>query len=601
MTNAHLPPSLSVGTLPIRDLGGAEVTEEWAWHDRRNRWALKVRLYPDVADDGPISSPSNAYVLASAEYPEGSVSVHPSEKGGIDGTYPHMVYGPSLDESKPWRKEGLCLNHPRNSLNRLGGEEEPEDRHDQLIWYIRRAIRWYELASRGELLQKGEHFTLPVRPTVSHRFLRWQPTVAFHEDEAWLHQWDSAVQGGKCSFGAMDRNLLVVRRYRKNTGSAVKQISWGGYIDDLPKADVTGRWVRLPEVPVTKKWRPPKTWGELRAVCHRQGIDLDVHMKNVLPRRKENFILLVGFPIPDRVREAAKQFHWWGAVVLFDDDAGSHRTEDDDPICWLRSSNWSPMEVSTRGKLTESLSNDTILLIGAGALGSTLSELLVRGRAQKLLVIDRDTLEAGNLVRHTLSLDEVGKNKAEALAARLESLSPNVEAIGHPHHFPPSNDRWKGKVREADIIIDCTGEDETLRQLQTFDWKGKKLFFSFSISDHARRLYVFSALGVSFPADAFDKRMEPWYYVEGSESVDEELPWEGTGCHHPVFEARQDDVTALLGSALKWIEQSRDALKNGSGMEKPQLKVFEHTEDRLGVQVGILSDHFGEEQLPEYE
>ncbi|PQJ36791.1 hypothetical protein BSZ35_00100 [Salinibacter sp. 10B] len=399
----------------------------------------------------------------------------------------------------------------------------------------------------------------------------------------------------------MGNNLLVVRRYRTNAGSAVKRISWGGYIDDLPNADVTGRWVRLPEVPVTEKWRPPKTWGELRAVCNHQDVNLDVHLRNVLPRRKENFILLVGFPIPDRVGEAPKQMHWWGAVVQFDNGEGSYQTNDDDPICWLRSRNWSPMEVSTRGKLNKSLSTDTILLIGAGALGSTLSELLVRGRARKLFVMDRDTLEAGNLVRHTLSLDEVGQNKAEALATRLESLSPNVEVYGCPQHFPPSNDRWKKKVRKADIVIDCTAEAETLRQLRSFEWEEKKLFFSLSISAQARRLYVSSAFASSFPVDAFDERMEPWYYVEGEESADKELPWEGTGCHHPVFEARQDDITALISPALKWMEQQlQEASEKGPGAVEPRLKVIEHTKDRLGVQVGSLSDYFEEERLPEH-
>ncbi len=71
-----------------------------------------------------------------------------------------------------------------------------------------------------------------------------------------------------------------------------------------------------------------------------------------------------------------------------------------------------------------------VLLLGVGALGSTIAEQLVRAGIGKLTLVDRDVVELTNLQRQTL-FDESdarrGLPKVEAAASRLHDVNSEVE------------------------------------------------------------------------------------------------------------------------------------------------------------------------------
>ena len=74
-----------------------------------------------------------------------------------------------------------------------------------------------------------------------------------------------------------------------------------------------------------------------------------------------------------------------------------------------------------------------VAVVGCGALGSVLSEMMVRAGAGAVTVIDRDYVEASNLQRQSL-YDESdvarGMPKAAAAAARLSTLNSDVAVRG---------------------------------------------------------------------------------------------------------------------------------------------------------------------------
>ena len=74
-----------------------------------------------------------------------------------------------------------------------------------------------------------------------------------------------------------------------------------------------------------------------------------------------------------------------------------------------------------------------VAVVGCGALGSVLSEMMVRAGAGAVTVIDRDYVEASNLQRQSL-YDESdvarGMPKAAAAAARLATLNSDVAVRG---------------------------------------------------------------------------------------------------------------------------------------------------------------------------
>ncbi len=70
------------------------------------------------------------------------------------------------------------------------------------------------------------------------------------------------------------------------------------------------------------------------------------------------------------------------------------------------------------------------LIVGVGALGSTIAEALVRAGVGRLTIVDRDVVELTNLQRQTLyTTEDAEKHRAKATAARdrLAEIDPGVE------------------------------------------------------------------------------------------------------------------------------------------------------------------------------
>jgi hypothetical protein len=98
-----------------------------------------------------------------------------------------------------------------------------------------------------------------------------------------------------------------------------------------------------------------------------------------------------------------------------------------------------------------------VAVLGAGSLGSAVSELLARAGVGETEIIDPEDFESGNTSRHLLGMPDLGKPKAAALAARLNRNVPAVRARG----ARKSAAQWAASVVAAsrpDLVIDCTGE-----------------------------------------------------------------------------------------------------------------------------------------------
>jgi adenylyltransferase/sulfurtransferase len=111
----------------------------------------------------------------------------------------------------------------------------------------------------------------------------------------------------------------------------------------------------------------------------------------------------------------------------------------------------------------ERLAKARVLLIGCGALGTTIAEQLVRAGVGRLVIADRDVVELTNLQRQTL-FDERdaadGTPKGVAAARRLGCVNSSVEIM------PLVTDVHTGNVEElvsdgTDLILDGTDNVQT--------------------------------------------------------------------------------------------------------------------------------------------
>lgn len=99
-----------------------------------------------------------------------------------------------------------------------------------------------------------------------------------------------------------------------------------------------------------------------------------------------------------------------------------------------------------------------VVMIGGGAIGSSVAEALVReGAFDTWGIVDDDTLLPHNLARHTLSTTDVSHPKAVALGRRLKGIRPDLEVRVFDENFLTGEplDSYRA-LDDADVIIDAS-------------------------------------------------------------------------------------------------------------------------------------------------
>ncbi|MEK4146068.1 thiazole biosynthesis adenylyltransferase ThiF [Robertmurraya sp. FSL W8-0741] len=110
----------------------------------------------------------------------------------------------------------------------------------------------------------------------------------------------------------------------------------------------------------------------------------------------------------------------------------------------------------------EKLRAKHVLMIGAGALGSSNGEILTRAGVGKLTIVDRDYVEASNLQRQQLYTEEdVLQKLPKAVAAerRLRAINSDVELCAVVGDATP--EMLDELVKGVDLILDATDNFET--------------------------------------------------------------------------------------------------------------------------------------------
>ncbi len=103
-----------------------------------------------------------------------------------------------------------------------------------------------------------------------------------------------------------------------------------------------------------------------------------------------------------------------------------------------------------------------VLLIGCGALGSSLAEMMTRAGVGTLTLVDRDYVEESNLQRQSLFDEEDaarGMPKAVAAEAKLRRLNTEVRVRGIVADL--STESADELLRDADLVLDGTDNFET--------------------------------------------------------------------------------------------------------------------------------------------
>ena len=107
-----------------------------------------------------------------------------------------------------------------------------------------------------------------------------------------------------------------------------------------------------------------------------------------------------------------------------------------------------------------SLAGAKVLIVGLGGIGSFTADELARAGVRSMTLLDGDVLLPGNLVRHLLGDDSVGRNKADAMERRLNGVRGlDPESVTAIQKNLSGLDEAVQLLELHDIAVDATGSD----------------------------------------------------------------------------------------------------------------------------------------------
>lgn len=105
-----------------------------------------------------------------------------------------------------------------------------------------------------------------------------------------------------------------------------------------------------------------------------------------------------------------------------------------------------------------SLQTKSVVLIGAGSLGSYIAQQLASSGIGTIRIVDPEILMFENISRHILGAEAVGAFKAEALALRLQRQFRTSDIKGQATRWQEWIARNANALRDADLVVTTIGD-----------------------------------------------------------------------------------------------------------------------------------------------
>jgi len=144
----------------------------------------------------------------------------------------------------------------------------------------------------------------------------------------------------------------------------------------------------------------------------------------------------------------------------------------------------------------ERLSASSVLLVGAGGLGSPLATYLAAAGVGRIGLVDFDTIDLSNLQRQILyNTADIGRPKIELAAQRIHGINPHVTVETHDTRFDASN--ASELVERYDLVADGSDNFATRYLVNDACVLGGKRNVYGSIFRFEGQVSVFGAPGAS--------------------------------------------------------------------------------------------------------
>ena len=317
-----------------------------------------------------------------------------------------------------------------------------------------------------------------------------------------------------------------------------------------------GYHVFIEDEPISRPFRVVTNWDELTTYLPAEFLNA-LYQNKKAGHGPHQIAILIGYRIPD-----SDEIHWQLITVRNNEipiygEKIAPKTYvpacSNLPINWSKTVNASYNRFFGRGKLTNQIADKKILIIGIGAIGSGLANILTRGGVRHLDFCDYDIVEPGNICRSEYYIIDSQLPKIVALRRHLESMSPFVDINIHPRFSKRRDgeeyDQTRQKLNGYDIIIDCSSDNEL-----SFFLDGLSLdstIMNISISNAAEEMVLVTGRNITTQKHTIFQKL----------STDEtELIYEGTGCWSPTFKAAYYDIQSQLNLMVQNINHQYESV-----------------------------------------
>lgn len=378
-----------------------------------------------------------------------------------------------------------------------------EDDHDELWWtdapaFLEHVKAWFEQSESG---------WPDDRPDLDlDRYFK--PS----EDER-LYLYDDLTQhlNGFVRFRPTANNTMRIGGGTKPAKSSGHNKDRFGYVADLGNLDA-----------------PPRSWADVAARID-PGIDLE-------RRIRKRVIEIIVLCYRRGSHDGAITLEVWPTV---DDGIAVRRL----PSC----ADTDAAKSARTGILAPEVRGRRIAIVGVGALGSFIADMLVRAGVRHLKLLDPDVVLPGNVVRHLVGPEAVGLSKVVAVQQHLARRNEITAAdISVTDTALTAGDDAVELVNNHDLVIDASADFATTALLHVTAQSLSKRIISATIQNDGAtyRIDVLPPLddAASLPSSTFEVMgPRPEVFEAGCGSPISPTP------PHAVIEAAAATVRHVLG------------------------------------------------------
>jgi adenylyltransferase/sulfurtransferase len=137
------------------------------------------------------------------------------------------------------------------------------------------------------------------------------------------------------------------------------------------------------------------------------------------------------------------------------------------------------------------LLKSSVLIVGAGGLGSPIAIYLAALGVGKIGIVDKDNVEISNLSRQIIfTTNDIKKNKSSVAINKLRKINQDLQLHSFNKNLTMQN--INGVAKNFDIIVDGSDNFRTRFLINDYCLKNQKILVSGAISKFDGQVYTFN-------------------------------------------------------------------------------------------------------------